>query len=552
MDVLADFVFVVFGAEVHVDVVKVDVVVFEVLFGHFAPDAGAEGVNENFVFAVTSSNFNNIHDKSHNSLEELFAGAYNFLADRASQVVLGFCRTPKLIFHAETNPNVSSRNKKRPSTRSLSVLFVVAVLLLICPCFLNATVYANPASSNWEMHRRDSAHTGYTADEAPSAVPPQLWTFTVDPDALFAPSSVAVVDGTSFVGSANGIYCLDATTGAQRWRSPSGNYASSTPAVSNGRLFAGNTDGYLYCLDADSGAELWRFSTSTQSSPASSPTVVEDRVYVQSGSGVVYCLDVADGRELWRFSTGSAALDSSPAVDGGYVYVGNDEGVVYCLGASDGAEVWSFTTGGRVRSPTVAQGFVYVGSADGNAYCLRASDGAKVWNYTTQYNSDGPAHGYHWGNAVSEPAVAEGKVYVGSSNFQVYCLDAADGSKIWNYTTNAQVYAAPAVAGGAVLVGSYDGNLYCLNVSDGSETWLYPAGVFSPVNAGGSAGSPVVADGVVYVVGDGVLHALGSQKLQSSSVPFELIVAILIIAAVIVAGALLFQRRRKKPNKKGA
>jgi outer membrane protein assembly factor BamB len=157
-----------------------------------------------------------------------------------------------------------------------------------------------------------------------------------------------------------------------------------------------------------------------------------------------------------------------------------------------------------------------------------------VWNYTTPYNSAGPAHGYHWGNTVSEPAVAEGKVFVGSSNFQIYCLDAADGAKIWNYTTNASVYSAPAVAGSAVLVGSYDGNLYSLNASDGSEMWRYPAGVFSPVNAGGSAGSPAAVNGVVYVVGNGTLYALGTQSPATFSFSIWAVVGIVLAVATLV------------------
>jgi hypothetical protein len=60
---LDGFGLVVFGAEVNVYVFEGDVVVFEVLFGHFTPDASAEGVNENLVFTVTSSYFNNIHNK---------------------------------------------------------------------------------------------------------------------------------------------------------------------------------------------------------------------------------------------------------------------------------------------------------------------------------------------------------------------------------------------------------------------------------------------------------------------------------------------------------
>jgi glucose dehydrogenase len=42
---------------------------------------------------------------------------------------------------------------------------------------------------------------------------------------------------------------------------------------------------------------------------------------------------------------------------------------------------WSYTTGGKVySSPAVANGVVYVGSIDGNVYALNASTGALLWS----------------------------------------------------------------------------------------------------------------------------------------------------------------------------
>lgn len=72
-----------------------------------------------------------------------------------------------------------------------------------------------------------------------------------------------------------------------------------------------------------------------------------------------------------------------------------------------------------------------------------------LWNYTTG------------GWVFSSPAVADGKVYVGSNNANVYCLSATTGAFMWSYTTGGRVYSSPAVAGGAVYVaGSDDHNLY--------------------------------------------------------------------------------------------
>ena len=54
---------------------------------------------------------------------------------------------------------------------------------------------------------------------------------------------------------------------------------------------------------------------------------------------------------------------------------------------TDGAKLWNYTTGGVVfSSPAVVGGVVYIGSTDNNVYALNATDGAKLWNYTTEPN----------------------------------------------------------------------------------------------------------------------------------------------------------------------
>ena len=45
-------------------------------------------------------------------------------------------------------------------------------------------------------------------------------------------------------------------------------------------------------------------------------------------------------------------------------------------------QAWSFTTGGWVTgTPIVADGVVYVGSWDGNMYALRERDGSVIWSF---------------------------------------------------------------------------------------------------------------------------------------------------------------------------
>ena len=60
---------------------------------------------------------------------------------------------------------------------------------------------------------------------------------------------------------------------------------------------------------------------------------------------------------------------------------------------------------------------------------------------------------YSTSSAVNSPVVADGIVYVGSDDYNVYALNATTGALIWTYTTGWSVYSCPAVAGGVVYVG---------------------------------------------------------------------------------------------------
>jgi hypothetical protein len=97
-------------------------------------------------------------------------------------------------------------------------------------------------------------------------------------------------------------------------------------------------------------------------------------------------------------------------------------------------------------------------------YCLNASTGGYMWDYTTA------------GEVLSSPAVADGKVYVGSNDNKLYCLNASTGALIWSYTTGNYVWSSPAVAEGNVYVGSYDGKVYAFGpVRDVAVTNITPS-----------------------------------------------------------------------------
>jgi len=67
------------------------------------------------------------------------------------------------------------------------------------------------------------------------------------------------------------------------------------------------------------------------------------------------------------------------------------------------------------------------------------------------------------GAVYFSPATADGKVYVGSLDWSVYCLNASTGIYMWSYVTGSQIYSSPSVASGKVFIGSDDNKIYAFS-----------------------------------------------------------------------------------------
>ncbi len=126
-----------------------------------------------------------------------------------------------------------------------------------------------------------------------------------------------------------------------------------------------------------------------------------------------------------------------------------------------------------------------------------------------------PGNGLKWrfktgGIFESSPTVANGVVYIGSTDKTVYAVGARDGTLKWKFKTDGEIISSPTVINGAVYIGSYDNYLYALNAIDGSVKWKYKTG--TDANFHTAVCTPQVANGVVYVGStDHSVYAIGNQ-----------------------------------------
>jgi eukaryotic-like serine/threonine-protein kinase len=337
-------------------------------------------------------------------------------------------------------------------------------------------------------------------------------------------STPVLSDGVVYFGSGDGtLYAVDAVSGAERWHFNTGGAVHSSPATGLGLVYCTSRDRTLYALDATSGKPAWKFRMGIDLEYRngfdyylSSPTLVDGRLYVGSGDGNLYAFEAKSGKQLWKYPAGSR-IRSTPAVQQDVVLVGTMDGTLLAVRRNDGKLKWKFATKGAslkiedygfdrsavVSSPSVANGIVTFGCRDGFIYALDLETGTQKWTNDHQVS---------W--ILSTPAVAEGRVFAGSSDAQfLQCLEQSSGRELWRFKTKGPVWSSAAVVGPMVYFGSNDGNLFALDKLSGAERWRFKTNdrIFS---------SPIASDGMVYFGSDdGNLYALkGSTAFDTSVV----------------------------------
>ncbi len=307
----------------------------------------------------------------------------------------------------------------------------------------------------------------------------------------------ALAGNVAYVGAHDGVvYAINVETGELAARSqPLGGKIEGGLAVAvvlgRSSLVVPCSDGRLYLLDAATLAQ--RSVIAVGGRLRSAPVIQQELVYVGSEDGFVAAISLRGERITGQWRT-KGGVRGTPARWGVLLLCGSRDGSLYAFDSRDpdSEPVWAVATRHQVHGTPVVDdklGLAFFGSLDETVYAVDRS-GCTLWPQRLD------------GQIMAGPTLAEGKLFVGTTDGKLYGLDAASGRLLWQpYQTGDWIVAPPAVWRGVVICGSNDGHLYVLDAATGAMLWRFPAGSAVQAQAAITASALMVvatAAGTVY------------------------------------------------------
>ena len=419
-----------------------------------------------------------------------------------------------------SDPDVKLRGKREPVTAILTD----GGAQLNAPQENQSRSFEAPAQKNnlsWPQgHGTPKTRTTHPALAAALA---KAWSASIgrgDRQRARISADPIVVDGMIVTLDSQSVLVATSASGARLWSldlTPVGEQAGEADgggiASGDGRIYVTTGYGEMAAVDPKTGEKIW--SQSLMALVAGRPAYADGLVYVVSGGATSWAVEADNGRVRWQVD-GLSDLNmrrgsTGPAVSDKLVLFGYGSGDVQAAFRKGGLVLWTATLagarsgqaistiGGIGASPVISGKRVYAANASGRLVAMNLDSGARLWT---------APHG-----ALTPLWVAGGSVFLINDIGQLVRVDARNGQTIWAVdlptdktslswrSTEVIAHHGPILAGGWLIVASGDGLLRQFNPVSGEELEAIKI-------PGGATTSPVVADGVLYVVSkNGKLHA---------------------------------------------
>ena len=342
------------------------------------------------------------------------------------------------------------------------------------------------------------------------------WKFTSFPSPL---NHAQPVNGGKdvFFCSGTRIYCVNAESGAMRWKFPQDEPLSASVqgsmAYSDGELYAGASDGKILALNANTGRLDWQYDT--RSTIGNSVNLVDGVLYFGTGNNKIWAIDIKSHDTLGTWKGGvtlSNEVAAAPLVANGFVYAVTLDQTLHAVGAATGKERWQYRVNGSVLhlSPVINGDYIYVPNGS-NITCLLGRTGANRWNQFLRFD------------VAVTPVISNDTLFVVTTDNQLDAYDARTGRRKWKNSVKMlfEVTAPPTASQNVLFVGTTSGGLFALDTENGSTKWSYKVAPSTrtdtvPDQTNIAAAPVVVGNSLLVLSDDGSLHSFRSDAIDTT------------------------------------
>lgn len=314
---------------------------------------------------------------------------------------------------------------------------------------------------------------------------------------------------------------------------PTNSYATPTPFVEEGRLYAHFGSHGTWCIDTATGKVLWDrkdLKCNHFRGPASSPVVYGDLLYlIFDGYDLQYvtALDKKTGKTVWKadrkikYSKDDGDIKKAYATPALFDVGGKPQLVcpsAECTMAYDpktGEELWRIAHGGMNGSarPVMGGGLLYLTSGhNGKLLAVKAEVKPDAAGFL-------PSEAVGWTVGKDVPTrpsllLDNGLLYLASDGGVVSCLDAASGKVVWSERLGGTeaFYASPVLAGGHVYFCGESGRTFVVEAGRTKGANVVAENRLGEGRTGGFMASPAVAGNELYLRTKTHVYAIVGQK----------------------------------------
>jgi outer membrane protein assembly factor BamB len=272
------------------------------------------------------------------------------------------------------------------------------------------------------------------------------------------------------------LFSQEAPTDIRRYNT----YASPTPALAEGRLYAHFGSHGTACVDTKTGKVIWDrkdIPCDHFRGPASSPILFDNKLYLLYDGfdrQFVLCLDAATGKTIWQKdrdlpyrNTGKPMIDNDYkkaygtasvfTIDGKPQLVAPAAMGTIAYDPANGNEIWRVITDGMNQSPrpVLANDLIYLTA--GSTSTLFAIKTGGTGNITTSHVAFTKAR---TASQKPSPLVIGETLYMVNDTGVLQAIDAKTGKEQWKESLGDKFAASPILANGLIYLCGESGKIF--------------------------------------------------------------------------------------------